>query len=47
MVLARGHTQLFHAVSVLALSSRFDGRNGNLNTAIILTCFSTRSVESF
>ena len=34
-------------VSVLALSSRFDGRSLIPHTLHLLTCFSTRSVESF
>ena len=51
VVLMVPHTLLLEfaqsLLSVLALSSRFDGRNGNFNTAIILGSFSTRSVESF
>ena len=34
-------------VSVLALSSRFDGRTDSIAQAHNRHCFSTRSVESF
>ena len=37
----------FHPLSVLALSSRFDGLAEQLQLTSPLNCFSTRSVESF
>ena len=37
----------FICVSVLALSSRFDGQFNPIHLDGILGCFSTRSVESF
>ena len=48
MVQARGRqaTDLCR-LSVLALSSRFDGRYGSSSTGGIVGPFSTRSVESF
>ena len=36
-----------HRVSVLALSSRFDGLMLVSLALLLITCFSTRSVESF